>query len=86
MPATAALPVRPDWQRRIRGARPRRWAARRTRASAIAHARPRLFLAPKPQQVTRSRLGRLPVADLLAAGATLVVLGIWGLALTLLAG
>jgi hypothetical protein len=36
--------------------------------------------------VTRARLGRLPVADLLAAGATLVVLGLWGLALTLLAG
>lgn len=85
MPATATAPPRPDWRRRIRGTRPRRWAARRTGASATALARPRLFLAPKPQQVTRSRLDRLPVADLLAAGATLGALALWGLALNLLA-
>lgn len=38
------------------------------------------------QQVTRSLLGRIPLSDLLAAGAMLSALALWVLALHLLAG
>ncbi len=55
--------------------------------SVTARSRPRaaLFFAEKTQQVTSVLRERLPCADVVAAGATLGALALWGLAFHLLA-
>ncbi len=66
---------------------PRRAAPSGAFFSVTARSRLRaaLFFAEKTQQVTSVLRERLPCADVVAAGATLSALALWGLAFHLLA-
>lgn len=86
MPATAGVrSTITDHGRR--GAGRRAAAPRRLRRPLAQSRRPPagFFLARGAQQVTSILAGPLPVGDLVAAGAMLGTLALWGLALHLLA-
>lgn len=82
MPMSAASACAPAHPCRPAHPTARRRPARRP--GALRSVRSVFFLASRPQHLTRKLIERLPIADLLAAGATLGAFALWGLAFHLL--